>query len=508
MKKIKKIFALLLAVAMVLGMTTTAFAANEDGIIGTSDDRGTITVNGIDAEEGITVTAYQIVKAEYDDNNSFKGYSVVYPNVNPAISLTPNANGEITITQENLNAIIAAEKVANTTYPMTKVADGTDYTAEVPVGSYLVVVSDAEAKVYSPMVVSVNYANENGVNVITPGTVYTIKDGNAWVKESSVPTFTKTEADAIEDTNNDFEYGNSIDVGHDVDYTLTISSVPYYGGDHPVFNVVDTLDSSLTYKADSLVVNANGNELVEGTDYTLTVNGQVITVDFVVEGEYTLNEYQTKDVVITYTATLNANAKFNENANVNTATLTFTYDSKVNSDDVKDTITEETYTYTFDLTNKLLKTGEGDDAAKLAGATFVLYTDEDCTTPYTNALDDDGEYVTNENGRLEIKGLEAGTYYLKETKAPAGYSVNTHVYKIEVVAEYQTTDEGDKDKGELVSWGIKVDDEAADSLSIPNTKLSSLPSTGGIGTTIFTIGGCAIMVAAAFFFFVSRRKEA
>ena len=105
---------------------------------------------------------------------------------------------------------------------------------------------------------------------------------------------------------------------------------------------------------------------------------------------------------------------------------------------------------------------------------------------------------------------------MKELTAPSGYSVNTNIYKVEITATYNNN-------GTLATWGVKVDDTAVASFTansegkwtnnittgaeIKNTKISSLPSTGGIGTTIFTIVGCGIMIAAAGLFFVSRRKE-
>lgn len=540
MKKIKKIMAMLLAMVMVLGMTVTASAAvTSDGIVGTSDDKGTITVYGIDAEEGnkLTVTAYQIVKAKYDANNYFSGYETVYPDVAPVISLTPNEKGEISIGLNELNAIIAAQKVENTSYSMTASQDGS-YTATVPVGSYLVVVSGAEAKVYSPMVVSVNYVNQEGNNEIQDGKVTTIEDGNAWVKETDQPNFTKVEKDKTGKTEDETKYGNSVNVGSKVEYTLTINPVPYYGGSHPVFNVVDTLDAGLTYDANSLKVQLVGSskdaqaedqaeDLVEGTDYTFTqdiANPQKLTVDFVVNNTYTLNDEVTADtkckIVITYTATLNDEARLAANTtpygeNVNTAVLNYTKDSKVSGDNVKGTIEEKTYTYSFDLNNFLTKTNEKGEVTKdLAGAKFGLYTDEQCKTLYKNEFNKSGFYFTNDVGKLSIKGLEAGTYYLKELAAPNGYSVNTHVFKIDIGATYAEAKTSEKDEGQLTSWTLEVDeqevtvdkDSTPNGFVIKNTKLSSLPSTGGIGTTIFTIGGCAIMVAAAGLFFASRRK--
>ena len=99
------------------------------------------------------------------------------------------------------------------------------------------------------------------------------------------------------------------------------------------------------------------------------------------------------------------------------------------------------------------------------------------------------EVFTGEDGTVVIKGLNVGTYHFDETTAPKGYSIN-EAGKDATISEDGVADEI-----------IKVTAELAD------TKLNALPSTGGIGTTIFTIGGCAIMVAAAYMFFASRRRE-
>ena len=517
MKRMKKILAMLMASTMVLGMAMTANAAdpkNPDGIIGTSDDKGTITVSGIDAENGITVTAYPIVKATYDGKGNFNGYDVVYDSVTPAIDLEITyPNGAVEIGLDHLNAIIAAKNTADAV-EMT-LQNGT-YTADVPVGAYLVEVSGAEAKVYSPIVVSVNYKNDEGDNVIDGGSVNVIEGGHAWIKESDVPTFTKTERDVNGDVSNETDFGNSVNVGKEIEYTLKINPIPYYGGDHPVLNIVDTLDEGLTYVPNSLAVGLEQQQVSEdgstnGINYSFTQEGQTLKVDFVVGGEYTLNEYAKRSIVITYRATLNEKAKIaatNDLAkeNVNTAVLNYTKDSKYNTANVTGRLEEKTYTYTFDIKNALVKTGEEENP--LGGATFGLFTDAACKTPYTNGLDNDGRYDTDSNGQLEIRGLKAGTYYLKEIKAPAGYSVNTTVFPIVISASYVDGLAEGKDQGQLEELTITVDGkEIAQAFEIPNTKLVSLPSTGGIGTTIFTVAGCGIMIAAAFFFFASRKKE-
>lgn len=518
--KAKKVLAMLMASAMIMGTSVTAFAANSgtDHIVGTEDDMGTITVSGITPEEGIVVTAYKIVDATYDTNRNFTGYQARYD------AITDFEN----IEQENLNSIIADIKSAEPTVPverqdMNATDGGASYTAEVSMGTYLVMIEGADTKVYNPVVVSVSYQNEDGENVIDDGSfdvTTTIEDGSAWVKVSDVPTVEKV----IDDGTDDGTKGNSADIGDIVNYDVTINPIPNYGGDHPVLNVVDKLSTGLDYVEDSLTVKIDGTALTADEDYKLTVDGQNITVDFVVGGSYTLNGYVGKEAVIEYQAKVTNAAAVNEVGNNNDVTLNYTKDSKVDGND--GTSKDKTYTYTFDIdgdttaTDKVVtKVGEHPHEEALPGAVFGLYIDSDTTTLYSNEAED-ADYdniVSDSEGQLYITGLEEGTYYLKELSAPTGYSVNTHVFKIDITATYN----GD---GTLASWKYAIDNSDVRTITvsheggsvtatpgdggmdIQNTKLSNLPSTGGIGTTIFTIGGCAIMVTAAGLYFATRKK--
>ena len=122
------------------------------------------------------------------------------------------------------------------------------------------------------------------------------------------------------------------------------------------------------------------------------------------------------------------------------------------------------------------------------GDALTFVKDEDGVYTY-NPEGDVTEVVTKEDGTVVVRGLDVGTYAFKEVTAPEGYSIN------ETPAEAELT----------------VDDEAvaifSDDTSMADTRLNALPSTGGIGTTMFTIGGCAIMVAAAYMYLASARKE-
>lgn len=515
MSKIKKVLAMLLALAMVLGTTLTAFAdAGGDGIVGTSDDTGKITVEGIDKEDGanVVVTAYPIAMADYEENGNFIGYT------------NPYGIKDLTKPEQKELSDIAAGKLP-TGFELTQEADGTTYSRDgLAVGMYLICVTGAEAHVYNVAVASIQYKNENGQNVIDQGTVNTVDDAKLWVKKSDAPTVEKVIADK--------DKGNSVNVGDKVPYEVTIDPVPNYGGNYPVLNVVDTLSEGLTYNND-LEVKIGEEVLTQDKEYTLKVEGQKITVDFVVEGKYTLNDYVGHAVKIAYSATLNEKAKLNEVDNHNDVILNYTKDSKTEGNDEQDK--DKTYTYTFDIDGSITgqvstediitKVGEieGETGEKLPleGAEFTLYKDADCKDIYTNLNFKTGKVKSDAKGQLHITGLATGTYYLKETEAPADYSLNTHVFKIEIKATYY-------EDGKLNTWSVTIDGAPVANftlnnegkvtngeglgeitgIDIQNTKLSSLPSTGGIGTTIFTIGGCLIMIVAAGLFFASRRKSA
>ena len=530
MSKVKRILSVIMAMVMVLAMSVPTFAAatttSQKTAKGTAEDTATISVSGIKAEKGITVTAYQIIKANYANGGKFSGYESLYPNV------IKDVKNDVNVTSADLARIIDATKVENTTYSMSS-EDGATYTATVPVGSYVVVISGADTKIYSPVVVSVVYKNNNGQTAMEYSDVNVVEADNAWVKVSDTPTLDKKIVEGDQEVS-----GNTANIGDTVNYKLS-TTIPYYGGSHPKFNIVDNL-SGLTYTENSLKVKVGETELAAGT-YKLDVNKakNQISVDFVINGVYKLNDYQGQTLTVTYAATVNQDAMLNGVANVNDATLNFTKDSKVEGNDGTDgTSNDKTYTYTFDidgtaegsLTKDLITkvgTTTSEEKEALNGAEFTLYTDENLKTVYGTAYPKNKQFngvvITDNGGQMTMTGLKAGTYYLKETKAPKGYTLNDTVYTITIAATIN------EETGKLTDWSISVngatisgDDHTVRStftvtndapakgtiekVEIVNTKITNLPSTGGIGTTIFTIGGCAIMIVAAGLFFATRRK--
>ena len=534
MSKVKKLLAIVLSMVMILGMTVTTFAENKKP---ENTDTANITVSGI--ERGATVVAYKIVKADYnsagltgyskvDDTDDFDIYD---PDSLDITVLAQKYRQKYTSNPESALSLTQSEVEGNVVYTLNNQTAGT----------YLIlVVANNTAKIYNPMVVSLAYKTKDqdstasgSSNELQPGNVtaesnWSFGDTDAYAKSSMI--------DITKEVNK-----NTEDLGTTVTYTVK-TTVPDYSDEYETvtYEITDTL-TGLTLDPKSINISVSNGHSITTDDYTLD------TYDTEEDGkEGFLIQFNSKwikqngeaEITVTYNATVSGTA-VNEEAHYNNVTLNYT--NKPGDNSGTDSAKENVYTFDIDgtLTADILKKVE---AGKTEGTTvplkdaeFTLYTDQNCTTQYTNTTHTSGKATATSDaqGQLHITGLEAGTYYLKETKAPAGYTLNDTIYKIVIDAIIEQN--ADPELGhELKSWTITVTpivngeeqekaattntftvnggeaslsgDEIA-TAEIMNTTLSSLPSTGGIGTTIFTIGGCVIMIAAAGLYFASRRKE-
>ena len=520
MKKMKKIFAALLTLAMVLGMSMTTFAAGTP----TANDKKTATVNNVEA--GATVTAYQIVKANYDDTNGFTGYEAV-DGVTIADSKAPTSDEVTAIATDIQNGDVTLTSVTMT--EGTAVDGLAPYTADLNAGYWVVLVTGTDiVEVYNPMLVGVYYSVSGSDNTMASGPVDANSNWNLVTKDA----YAKSTKPVIEKTVGANQ--NDVAIGDDVNFTIT-TAIPSYSKQYTSVKVVisDTLSEGLTLDIGSIEITVGGETYTPGAALEATTSGFTLTFP----SDYALSNGG-KSVEITYTAELNENAGINFDANTNTATLEYSN----NPSDANDTETtdDKTYTYTFGIdallygdsevynqtTNEIIKVDEDGNVIStveeisetpvegitevLTGATFTL-TNNDTKKVYTATTDKDG--------KLNFEGLDAGTYTLVETAAPSGFTLDTTEHEVVISAEYDTN-------GLLESYTITIDGEATSTYTatyegetitnissevtttkIKNTALGELPSTGGIGTTIFTIGGCIIMIAAAGLFFASRRKE-
>lgn len=534
--KAKKIWGILLASMMIVMSCMTVFAEGPAPIsnIPKSSDSATITVKNV--EDGATVSWYKIVQADYGTNGEgLTGYSpvegVVIANVE-----APTAS-EITTIAAAINGGTLTSLASGT---LTRNESG-NYTAEVEAGSYLVLVRGTGTTIYNPLVVSAGYGTED--SVLKDGEVdvngrYTISGETAYAK-SSEPDIKKTITD--EDAEN--EHGKSMAVGDQVGFKIETTLPDYsdeYADDKVTFEITDTLSKGLSYVSDTegktFTILVDGTELtgdeLTNSDITSLIEGQTATINF--PAAY-VKENGGKAVVITYKAELNDQAGINFDVNTNTATLTYTHDPF----GVTKTDSSKTYQYTFGIdanlngtsgtgtgkTHEIIKVGENGKVEVIEKKDEII-DQINVTAPLAGdefTLTKDGKSITSttdENGYLSFTGLDIGTYELVESKAPNGYSLDTTKHTVVISAEFN-------EDGTLRQYSIAIDGKATSTYeatyksgsdeieiiksveevtTIKNTKVNNLPSTGGIGTYIFTILGVVLMGSAAALFLRKSKR--
>lgn len=527
MKKYRKIWAVLLTLAMVLGMSMTTMAANKP----TAADKAGITVKNV--EKDADVYAYKIIRADYD-NNGLIGYKWLAGTRETGETAVTFTDGKV----DGLDSDFItgyAKKVTVTDATATAKA-GTDNTAtleNLTVGTYMILVSPSTKGVtYNPMIASVNY------NVNKSGSDNTAGDGEVdasddW-KVNNVVVYAKSSAlkltkDLDDDTKEVVASGENANEKINFTVKTTIPSYSNAYGDGLTFHITDTLVKGLRYAEGAPVVKVGGKivENVENANYDVTHTGTSFTITFKQNYLRSLAAVANREVVITYGAYATAAATV-ATPGENTVTLTY-------SDSLTTTrqLTDTEKVYTFAITGDTIKKVDENNNL-LPDATFTLYRAYDASKKELN--DVFGTYKTENDGAIKFSGLGAiekdtdgnalagqagiGTYYLKETAAPNGYTINDTVYKVEVskvtrdgnddITGYEVTVTNLTNNATVTTTYTKngaAVTASGDATAIVNTKLTALPSTGGIGTTIFTIGGCAIMIAAAFLFFASRKKN-
>jgi len=448
-------------------------------------------------------------------------------------------------------------------YTVTAEANKATVTSPTP-GLYVAIITPHDANtVYNPVFVGADYYSKNSSGVWNVTTAMSYAE-EAMAKKSTV---------TVEKTATEYTH----DSGEIVSFTVT-TQIPMFGTNYtkPMFKINDTLSTGL-----EVFIDAEHPFTVTPATATHTGDPQTgdhaFTLDF--DEDYLKGLTANTSVTVTYFAKLTNLAPYNVNVETNEVTVQFS-NNPSNEDDYA-LIKDRTNHYTFSLDadiwghedyegSELIKTGvdaEGNDIITeviydnghkdfaLQGAHFKLTTDFAGNNVYSNLTGINfGDLVSNAEGKFNIKGLDDGVYYFRETQAPAGFVKNNSVYKIEVIADTHLTaydvEEVDSSTGKditvtynttvLDSYEIKIselDDEGnvkpnttttssftmdndADSkrssgsstgdltTPIENTPGVELPSTGGMGTTLLYVGGSILVLAAAILLITKRRMNA
>ena len=473
MKHIKKLASLLLAMVMVFALATTAYAEGETG---------SITIN--DAVVGQTYTIYQILDLE---------------------SYNTSANAYAYKTTTAWNTFINSDAIKGTY-------------VEVDAQGYVTWKEGADAAAFAKAAQKYakdnSIANQGSVTATTTtvsftgldlgyylvdttlGTLCALDTTNPDVvmeEKNEVPTNVKT---VEEDSTGNYGEKTDADIGQTVNFKSTITAQA--GAENYVFHA--TMAAGRTYTGVTGIT-LNG-DTVDAGNYTVVTEGLTDGCTFEVRfAQAFCDTLKANDqIVISYTATLNENAVIAGAGNPNTSKVSYG-----DSSNTKYTPDSQTKTYTWDV-DVFKYTMDGETEKALAGATFTLSKNADGSNPIALVSEGNNVYrvaktgetgtvteiTTDATGKFTIKGLDADTYSLTETAAPAGYNKLAGPVTV-VIGENGVVN------------GTTEAPQGVDEVKVLNQSGTELPSTGGMGTNVFYVLG-GVLVLAAVVLLVTRKR--
>ena len=480
MKHVKKLLGLLLALTLSLTLCLPAFAAN-----GTNNNSGSITIN--DAEVGHTYSIYQVMVLEsYDtDKNAYayKAHSDWAGWLKTQTKhVTIDAQGYVTWVQNADAAAFAKAALAH--------AESNNI---------------APVKEVTATSATVRFTNLNLGYYLVDTTLGTLCSLDTTAP--SVEMFEKNEPPHInkqvkEDSTDNWDDENTAEIGDTVYYKTTITAKE--GAEK--FILHDEMSEGLTLNSGSITV-AEPTGLKKGQDansgdYHVVTTGLTDGCTFEVHFHQSYLDTITADtnIVVTYEAVVNENAVVYPAENPNETKLQYG-----NAPDPEDQFTPPDITKTYTFKVDVVKTDDKDKV--LDGVQFKLYDAKTGGNEIALVKESDGvyrlakvgetgvEYITTVNGQLEIKGFDANTnYYLEETKAPNGYHKLGERVEIAV-------------KEANLEASVSNDTWQSGGVHVVNNPGKELPSTGGMGTALFYIGGGVLVVGAAALFVLKKRKD-
>ena len=529
-KLVSRFMAVLMAMTMILSMSMTAFAADAS--------KGTLTVNNTVA--GKTLDLYQIFTATkngdnvaYTLNDAYEGF--FQNKITGASKLTGEALSEkayayvkeqvgddgskgATFAKDILGWILSASGETKTavesTHSTADTADTKTVIDNLVYGYYVVYPLGATDTSTAP-------GNETVKSVAS---LVNVTDTTVTINmKSNYPTVVKK----VNDKNAD-----DVNIGDTVTYTLTSKVPDMTGYTSYVFNFKDTLAKGLTFgsitsvKIGDVTINADTDGTKAENTYTLTTkNNEDGTTEIKIEMNKFLASNANKagqEIKVTYTATLNKDAVTGFDPNTNKATVEYSNKPGTNEKGESEPSIVDVHTFNFTIFKYYLK-----DKTKtgLENAEFELYkanaagdaADTDAkinivdegagvyrqATPEevaaTNPKFESAKIVSDDDGKVLVKGLKAGIYYLRETKAPDGYNKLISDIKVEIKPVYDET------TGKLTSYSVDytyngttttgtaiTNKTDSPEVAVENKTGAQLPSTGSKGALMVTLAGIVL----------------
>ena len=475
MSKVKRILSVIMAMVMVLAMSVPTFAAGENA---------TITLKSFDKAN--KVEYMQIIQKDETKTSGWAFTNKAGKCFTEAFGLTDSEDAQQQVIwgliQYKDNSVKLPTGVTATAATAAKIDLALSKVAAL--NGFIETTDQTKIEVSAAGVYAIK-AEETGFTYKT-ATAY-VGFGEPYPALTNAEVTAKKSPTSVDKTVADEDH--VVAIGDIVTYTIE-AYVPFIDAantENRTFTITDEITGADYYLAGPNSVNNVTMVGKDGQVGTIVVNedGKGFTIDLSELVADTSNPNAGKKITVTYTA------KVKELTVENTAG-SHTADATYGGNNVPVKL------FTGEIT--LLKYGDSDEANVLKDAEFEVSKDE-AATPLKFKLQENGNYryapdaedastvvKTNAEGKIVVEGLNVGTYHFKETKAPEGYSINTDGKDITLTQTGVAT--------AIVKASGKLND----------TKLNALPSTGGIGTTIFTIGGCAIMIVAAGLFFATRRK--